>query len=254
MWKFSGDVEYICGKCKSSETIPVDDFNIDCVGGDERQMGMENIYRLEYDFDCECGQNIILEFEVSEYPVNMQNFVINNSAGAETIGEPYIEHLQEIYDAKELLHLTESIAEIIDILKDDVDLLYDITPDQFEKLIAEIFSAKGFIVEQTKRTRDGGKDIIAFRTDELGISNKYFIECKHYAKENKIGVEMVRALHGVKNIKDGPNKTILVTTSSFSADARKFVENDMQSRWDMALADYEQIVAWIDDYKELPNL
>jgi HJR/Mrr/RecB family endonuclease len=254
VWKFSGDIRYICSNCGHDGTVSVDDFTIDCVGGDERQMGMEYIYKLEYDFDCDCGHNIMLEFEVSEYPANAQNFVIDNSSGAEIIGEPYIEYLSEIYHLKESLHLTKSIPEIITILKDDATLLYNITPDQFEKLIAEIFSAKGFKVEQTKKTRDGGKDIIAFRTDELGIVNKYFIECKHYAKENKVSVDIVRALHGTKNTKDGPNKTILATTSSFSADARKFVENDIQSKWDMELVDHNQIVAWIYDYEESSEL
>jgi len=83
----------------------------------------------------------------------------------------------------------------------------------------------------------------------LGIRNKYFIECKHFSETNKIGVDVVRALHGVKNTKDGPNKTIIATTSSFTDDARKFVEQKMTSKWDMSLADYNDIVRWLKDYR-----
>ncbi|SCX22744.1 Restriction endonuclease [Agrobacterium sp. DSM 25558] len=103
-------------------------------------------------------------------------------------------------------------------------------------------------MELTKRTRDGGKDIIAISRDNFGVSLKYFVECKHYSEGNKVGVEVVRALHGVRNTKDGPNKTIIATTSSFTADAISFAETEATSRWDMTLADYNQIMDWIGGY------
>lgn len=59
----------------------------------------------------------------------------------------------------------------------------------------------------------------------------------------------MRALYGVKNTKDGPNKTIVVTASTFTSDARKFVENEASSSWDLSLVDREQLLEWLNEYK-----
>lgn len=251
MWKFSGTIHYTCNRCGDSADIPIDDFSIECIGGSERQMGAESIYEISYEFECaNCGQTIGLKFEASEYPVECLNFVTNNSSGAQTIGEPRFEYLREIYCAEDWLQLYESIPELVSALKESPYLVRELTPREFEEVVAEIFRARGFAVDLTKKTRDGGKDIIAIHTDGLGIKSKYFIECKHYAEDNKIGVGVVRALHGVMNTKDGPNKTILATTSTFTSDAKKFAEDEISSKWDMTLADYDEIVKWLSDYKE----
>lgn len=252
MWKFSGNIQYTCDCCSCSSSISIEDFDVECVGGSERGMGQENIYEVSYELDCiKCGDAIALSFEVSEYPEGLLNFVINNSKGAETLGEPCIEHLREIYSAEDLLLFYESIQELVTALKMSPVLVRDITAREFEEVVTEIFRAKGFEVDLTQRTADGGKDIIAIHTDSLGIRNKYFIECKRYAEDNKIGVALVRALQGVKNTKDGPNKTILVTTSTFTSGAKRFVEHEASSKWDVTLADYDVLVGWLNDYKEV---
>ncbi len=38
---------------------------------------------------------------------------------------------------------------------------------RFEELVAELFVGFGYAVELTKRTRDGGKDIIAIKKQEV---------------------------------------------------------------------------------------
>lgn len=250
MWKFCGEVEYTCDKCGDSDFIPVDDFSIESTGGSQRQMGEENIYDISYEFDClHCDNTISLSFEASEYPVECLNFIINKSKGATTSGEPDIEYLREIYSARDLIQFYESIQELIAALRSSPDLTREITPREFEEVVTEIFRAKGFEVDLTQRSSDGGKDIIAIHTDALGIKNKYFIECKRYAENKKVGVALVRALQGVKNTKDGPNKTILVTTSTFTSGAKKFVEHEASSKWDVTLADYDTLVNWLNDYK-----
>ena len=250
MWKFSGDVEYACNECDKAGVVPVDDFEVEWVDSSERQMGPEHTYELIYECDCpDCDNRISLEFYAYEYPVGVLNYIENMSSGADTRGEPQIEYLPEIYRAEDILHLYGSIAELVSCLQEHPHLLRNISPREFEEVVAELFRAKGYEVDLTKRTRDGGKDIIAVHTDSFGIRSKYFIECKHFAETNKIGVEVVRALHGVKNTKDGPNKTIVATTSSFTEDARKFVEQEMASKWDMTLADYNDIERWLQDYR-----
>ena len=251
MWEFTGEINSTCEKCGDCDEIPIENFSIECTGGSERGMGAENIYELLYEFECtQCNQEITLSFEASEYPVEILNFVINNSSGATTEGEPELEYLREIYSAEDLFYLHESVSELITALKASPYLLGELDSRQFEEIVAEVFRSKGYQVDLTKRTRDGGKDIIAIHTDSLGIKNKYFIECKCYAESNKIGVDIVRSLYGVKNTKEGPNKAILVTTSSFTSGAKQFLENEATSSWELTLADREQLLKWLGDYNE----
>jgi len=249
VWEFAGIIKYVCDSCRDGDEIPIEDFSVDCVGGGERQMGKGNIYDLIYEFQCpNCAADISLNFQVSEYPVEVLNFTLDNSTGAQTDGKLEFEYIREIYSARDLFNLYESIEELITALKSNEYLLRELTPRKFEEVVAEVFRKKGFTVELTKRTRDGGKDIIAIHTDSLGISNKYFIECKCYSEESKVGVDVVRSLYGIRNTKDGPNKAIIVTTSTFTSDARKFVEKEASSSWDLSLVDRNQLIQWVDDY------
>lgn len=47
--------------------------------------------------------------------------------------------------------------------------VHSLSPETFERIIAEIMDSFGFEVELTQQTRDGGRDIIAVGTDRLGI-------------------------------------------------------------------------------------
>lgn len=252
MWIFAGDIRYVCDVCDQEDIVDVKDFDIDFVSSSERGMGSENIYVLLSEFDCnECSNSISLNFEMMEYPVGFLNFSQNDSTGAQTFDEPYIEYLEEFYSISEedFLSANASIKSLITRLQEKPELVRKISFRKFEEVVCEIFRAQGFQVELTPPTADGGKDIIAIQENSLGIPVKYFIECKRYAENNTVGVGIVRTLHGVKGSKDGPNKTILVTTSSFTLKARKFVEEEITSKWDMDLVDFVQLTKWIKDYK-----
>ena len=212
-------------------------------------MGDELIHEISTDLACaNCENEIHLEFEVSEYPIEFFNFALNKSIGAETEGEPRMIYLEEIYHIEDVTPIQDAVKDLITKIKSNPNHIRNITPREFEEIIAEIFKKRGFTVELTKQTRDGGKDIIAISKDELGIKTKFFIECKHYDEERKIGVDVIRTLHGVKNQKEGPNKTIIATTSSFTLDAKKFVSEQMSSSWDMELVDYDRVMDWIKSY------
>ena len=251
MWKFAGKFEYTCSTdgCEGHGHLDIDDFEIESGGGSERNMGPENVFELLYQISCdECCEPILISFEVYEYPSETLNYIQRNFEGAEVEGSPYFEYLEDIYEEEDLSFLSKSISDIVYILQQYPERLYELTPREFEEVIAEIFRKKGFEVALTKQTRDGGKDIIAIQTDALGIKTKYFIECKRYASSNKVGVEVVRALQGVKNTKDGPNKVIVATTSTFTSGAENFVRNEATSKWDMTLAGYKDIIEWLDGY------
>jgi hypothetical protein len=172
--------------------------------------------------------------------------------------------LVDILESRRVELLFENRAELIQIpkllitvnnslfklIEREPTRIFDIPPRLFEEMIAEIFNKNGFYVELTKATRDGGRDIIAIG-NKLDIETKYIIECKRYAPHNKVGLSVVQRLLGVK-IADDANKAILATTSSFTSDAISFVKR--RCMWDVALKDYNDIMAWINNYNRLVKM
>ena len=79
------------------------------------------------------------------------------------------------------------------------------------------------------------------------VSSKFLIECKRYAPDNPVGVELVRSLYGVK-VHEKATKAILATTSRFTASAQEFGD---QHLWELELKDYKGIIAWIRMYNTI---
>src|SRR5579871_6909931 len=117
-----------------------------------------------------------------------------------------------------------------------VEYLLQLSPRQFEELIAEIWNRFGYEVELTKRTRDRGNDIVAVK--KSGFKTRLLIECKRWDPSHRIGVNLVRELYGVK-IHNGATKAILATTSYFTAPAAEFIEDHV---WELEGQDHDGIV------------
>lgn len=49
-------------------------LEFECIGSDERNMGVENEYQAKEFFDCKCGSNIEVTFSVWEYPIGIHNY------------------------------------------------------------------------------------------------------------------------------------------------------------------------------------
>jgi restriction endonuclease Mrr len=126
--------------------------------------------------------------------------------------------------------------------------IHEITSRQFEELIAEILAGYGWDVELTPATKDGGYDLYAISKDISGLRSHWIIECKKWAPDRKVGVEIVRALYGVKSDRKMGN-ALLATTSHFTHGVEAF----KNSRYDLALKDYEGILQWINEYTPHPN-
>ena len=116
-------------------------------------------------------------------------------------------------------------------------ILQEITPRQFEELVCELFEREGNRVQLTKQTRDGGKDLIILNNSSLGDFVIY-AECKKRAPKYPVNVGLVRELYGTVNA-DNATAGIMVTTSYFSRDARRYQEK-IKSR--MSLIDYSELM------------
>jgi restriction endonuclease Mrr len=96
----------------------------------------------------------------------------------------------------------------------------------FEHLIRELFERefadRGAEVKITQASRDRGVDAIAFNPDPIQ-GGKYIIQAKRYT--NTVDVSAVRDLCAVVR-KEGASRGILVTTSTYGADAYEFANNE----------------------------
>lgn len=128
-------------------------------------------------------------------------------------------------------------------LKSHPEKLYQMSPRKFEELVASILKDMGFDVELTQATRDGGRDIIAHVRNAV-TSYLTYIECKRYAADNKVGVGIIREVVGVHHMHRA-TKSIIVTTSFFSADA---VKEAAQMENQLDLKDFNDIKLWLGQY------
>lgn len=259
MASLSGIAEISCAQCNHSFGIDAADLDIEQTGYDERQMGAEIFYSGEVQVSCpKCRNPIEVEYEASEYPVGMPNYHETYARGGKVIRgfsdiDIYFDDEFYSFDEESRLYLPEEKNIITELCEGVSDLLYEVNknPDivysidsrKFEELIAHIFSIHGFMVELTKKTRDGGRDIIAIKSD-LNIRLKYLIECKRYSANNPVNVELVRALYGVQ-MQEGANKSVLATTSRFTPDAKEFANKQNTTEWGMDLKDISDIRQWI---------
>jgi hypothetical protein len=165
------------------------------------------------------------------------------------------QHLELLDESRKLmipevrLDIIDTNEELIKLLSRKPELLRETRPRKFEEIVAELWKDKGYEVMLTQRTRDGGKDIYAVHKDSFG-SLLYVIECKRYASSNKVGVEAVRGLYGVK-MAERASMGILVTTSSFTRDALEFAN---PLKYELSLKDYEDLMSWILEYKKARNV
>ena len=90
--------------------------------------------------------------------------------------------------------------------------LLQMTPYEFETFMAQYFRSEGFAVQQTKRTNDGGKDLILHKNGQL-----YYVEVKRYSRSNRIQRPLIQKLVGA--CYPAKAKGIFVTTSYFSKGA-----------------------------------
>lgn len=166
------------------------------------------------------------DFEVADYGINTDKL--------ESTPQGKIILIDEINKVRRI---------ITDVYQDN-SLLLRIGPRDFEELIAELMRKQGFIVELTKQTRDGGYDILAINSI-AGFPLKFLAECKRFASNNPVTVDIIRSFSYVVDTQKA-NKGIIFTTSYFTKDAVKEKEKGPSKLLDFM--ENGDIIRWVNAY------
>ncbi len=101
---------------------------------------------------------------------------------------------------------------------------------EFEAYVKRLLERKGWHVETTPVTRDGGIDLIARRDDEVGVQVTLYLQCKNHS--SPVGVDVVRELNGALPKQMSGGRGVLVCPNGFTADAIAFAQERGLALWD----------------------
>lgn len=89
-----------------------------------------------------------------------------------------------------------------------------VTPQGFERLVAETFRARGYAVENRRYSGDHGVDLLVRRGRERAV-----VQCKRYS--GSVGEPVIRDLYGAMG-HEGANRGYVVTSGRFTDPARRW--------------------------------
>lgn len=134
--------------------------------------------------------------------------------------------------------------ELADYLHKNPNRLHDLSPRQFEELVADILKDMGCEIEITKRTRDGGRDIFAAFPSPFGRLLA-IIECKRYRADRPVGLDLVERFLWVVDRKDNSSCGLVATTSYFSPEVHALAR---QLPYRLKLRDFQGIRSWLGNF------
>lgn len=169
---------------------------------------------------------------ISSSPFDGNYDLIYNSCLFDALGKV----LHEI-DNKTKIIITEVNDELLYELSRNPNFLYNLSPYDFERVIARMFEKKGFTVKITPQTRDGGKDIFIAKNDLCSFL--FYVECKKYAPNQYVGIDVIQRLYGVISAEKATGG-IIATTSYFTKPAKDYIQ-EHQLEHQLTLQDYNAI-------------
>jgi HJR/Mrr/RecB family endonuclease len=119
--------------------------------------------------------------------------------------------------------------------------LYDVTWEEFEHLVGELYRIRGYDVEVTQRTDDLGIDVWAERDGE-----RTAIQVKQFSEGNTVGRETLQKL--LSTIARGEADNVVVITSGEFAHTAKQYAKDTTG---MQLIDGEELLELLSE-SEIP--
>lgn len=135
--------------------------------------------------------------------------------------------------------------DLINIIGANNSHLFKIDPFEFEQLMMDIMikihGCEDII--KTKKTRDGGVDLIGLFKDPFGEDSKIIVGCKRHKENKLVNLDSIRALSTVQLIHKAP-LALYATTGRFSKNIDNFIYNILPIGG-MKIADSKKILEWI---------
>lgn len=152
--------------------------------------------------------------------------------------------------------LAEAQRAGIDIVSPSVRLILDLQAQrlklenlawrQFEELVAELLRGDGYTVQLTKKTRDGGVDILAEKCiPKMGIILSVW-QAKKMKEGNKVGLRIIRELADSRNQLKA-SKGVIVTSTSLTRDAIQRIQSD---KYLLEGFQKPELLEWIRQYRQ----
>lgn len=152
------------------------------------------------------------------------------------IVDKYGNPINEI-DSSTKIIVTEINDQLLYEISKKPKLLHNLSSYDFERVVARIFEKQGYLVEITPKTRDGGKDI--FIAKQGLASFLFYVECKKYAPDKPVGIDIIQRLYGVISAEKA-NGGFIATTSHFTKPAEDYIK-EYNLEHQLTLQDYNTI-------------
>jgi len=136
-----------------------------------------------------------------------------------------------------VIHAQAEFAE--HFTQDLIQHIHAVTPEYFEQIVADIFTALGFTTEVTGGADDKGVDVIARYSDGLDFAPIY-IQVKHYCGTMKVTPNEIQKLAGAVLLHGGL-QGVLVTCGAFAQPVPKYLQGLPGAR-NIALVDQHHLV------------
>lgn len=158
-----------------------------------------------------------------------------------------------------LVRVVDFSPELLQFLQEDPTRLRSLTPDQFERFVAERLDRMGYNVTLTgaSNRKDGGIDLIAVpKSGDVG-SVVIAGQMKHHQRDQKTGRDAVDRLLAWKDSYFGVG--LLVTNTNFTHDAVWTAQQERNARF-LRLRDFTDLKRWMEgqfgakeDWREIPD-
>jgi restriction system protein len=137
--------------------------------------------------------------------------------------------------------VTPAWRRFLKLLATDPNAFMQLDPRQMEELIAGGYEQDGWAVTLTPRSGDGGKDIIAVRSDVGAI--RILDQVKRYGPGCLVTADEVRSMWGVLDRDRRASKAVVSTSSGFAPGVFTEFADSMPTR--LELRNGEQVREWL---------
>lgn len=173
----------------------------------------------------------------AEHLVNALNSAgTAEAAGSWPAGQSPLDIILRASDSP-VIHAQAEFAE--HFTQDLIQHIHAVTPEYFEQIVADIFTALGFNTEVTGGADDKGVDVIARYSDGLDFAPIY-IQVKHYCGTMKVTPNEIQKLAGAVLLHGGL-QGVLVTCGAFAHPVPEYLQGLPGAR-NIALVDRHQLV------------